>query len=491
MNNTNADGTPYFLTANHCLSSQSEADDCVFIFNYESPSCNGNDGETSQTVAGGTIVSSRSGSDFILLELSHKPLSTYNPFYAGWDNRNIPSPSGVSITHPRGDVKKIGLYNQTLTQENFLNSSDWKVIWQNGTVEPASSGGPLFNNEHRVIGQVHGGNPNGICTSNDHAFFGRFDVSWDVGNSSSSRLRDWLDPSNGNTTILDGANVCSQGTIEHLNLTHTVNSGVVEIQQATKTITSTSTIKSGATVTYEAGQSITLKPGFHAEAGSNFTAKIKNFNCVPGCHPVSIDLLPNVFTPNGDGINDQLCYPVTNATSYEFEAYNRWGNKVYSSSGNVSGNQACVWDGTGACAGCWYAVIITFKNECDEKSEAYGVTTFGNTKSARIAKSSDTTTASNSKKEHLLNIIDENASQQFDFEIYPNPNSGNFSIDIKAEQITPYSFQIINSIGISIYRIENLKEHKINLSQSSLSKGIYYIRIINGENMLTKKMIVQ
>lgn len=35
----------------------------------------------------------------------------------------------------------------------------WRVVWSQGTVEPGSSGGPLFNNEHLLIGQVHGGNP--------------------------------------------------------------------------------------------------------------------------------------------------------------------------------------------------------------------------------------------------------------------------------------------------------------------------------------------
>ncbi len=35
LNNTSLDGTPYFLTANHCINNQSEAEDCVFIFNYE------------------------------------------------------------------------------------------------------------------------------------------------------------------------------------------------------------------------------------------------------------------------------------------------------------------------------------------------------------------------------------------------------------------------------------------------------------------------
>ena len=52
-----------------------------------------------------------------------------------------------------------------------------------------------------------------------------------------------------------------------------------EIQRASQTITSTETILSGANVTYQAGESITLLPDFHAESGSSFLAQIA------GCTP--------------------------------------------------------------------------------------------------------------------------------------------------------------------------------------------------------------
>ena len=495
LNNTNNDGTPYFLTANHCISTQSEADDCICIFNYESSSCNGSDGSTSQSIAAGTLRATRQESDFVLLEFSHKPFSTYNPYYAGWDNSNTIKNNVVGIHHPSGDVKKICRENENIQSTAYSSgtinntANHWRIPnWDVGVTEGGSSGSALFDNNHRVIGQLHGGAAacNGSSDNNLPDWYGKFSTSWDEGITANERLQNWLDPTNSGVIVLDGSNVCSQGIVEQLNLNHDVTSGIVEIQAATETITSTSTIKSGATVTYEAGQSIILSPGFIAETGSNFTAKTKEFNCVPGCYPISIDLLPNVFTPNGDGINDQLCYPVNNATSYEFEAYNRWGSKVFSSSGSVIGNQVCVWDGAGACAGCWYAVIITFRNECDEKSEAYGVTTFGNTKSTLKA-----TTNTDSKNELLLNITNENVSQKLDFAIYPNPNSGVFSIDIKTDALTTYSLEIINSTGLSIYRINQLKETKVNISKSSLKSGVYFIRVNNGESVVTKKMIVQ
>jgi PKD repeat protein len=58
----------------------------------------------------------------------------------------------------------------------------------------------------RIIGQLYGGGA--ACSgTNDNGqpdWYGRFDVSWDNGGSASSRLRDWLDPSNISTGVLDG-----------------------------------------------------------------------------------------------------------------------------------------------------------------------------------------------------------------------------------------------------------------------------------------------
>ncbi len=52
--------------------------------------------------------------------------------------------------------------------------------------------------------------------------------------------------------------------------------------------------------------------------------------------------LSNVFTPNGDGIND-VYHPITNENSrpcYQFEVFNRWGKSVFNSINNSDG-----WDG--------------------------------------------------------------------------------------------------------------------------------------------------
>jgi gliding motility-associated-like protein len=52
--------------------------------------------------------------------------------------------------------------------------------------------------------------------------------------------------------------------------------------------------------------------------------------------------VPNVFTPNGDGVNDVFFLKVANITEIYAVIVDRWGNKVYevnSSTGNIA------WDG--------------------------------------------------------------------------------------------------------------------------------------------------
>ncbi len=52
--------------------------------------------------------------------------------------------------------------------------------------------------------------------------------------------------------------------------------------------------------------------------------------------------MPNAFSPNGDGMNDQI-FPIQvgDATLLLFEIFNRWGERVFTGSGDV-----LKWDGT-------------------------------------------------------------------------------------------------------------------------------------------------
>jgi gliding motility-associated-like protein len=54
--------------------------------------------------------------------------------------------------------------------------------------------------------------------------------------------------------------------------------------------------------------------------------------------------VPNVFTPNGDGINDIVVLPYPSFKSYDIQILNRWGNLVFELEDQTG---IAVWDGYG------------------------------------------------------------------------------------------------------------------------------------------------
>ncbi|MEZ4892431.1 MAG: hypothetical protein R2778_05390 [Saprospiraceae bacterium] len=215
--NTSGSYEPYFLTANHCqlLANNPQFDLWRFDFNFESPDCNNPGNEpVPKSVLGCQRISYRPETDFMLLKLNPIP-SSYDVYFNGWNRDNNTTtlwPNNVMIHHPNGDIKKITVDSQAVTIYNFaINwniggttpaSSHWKLRPELGVQEPGSSGSPLFDNEKRIRGQLHGGNVNG-CTIND-MYFGRFNMSWDQGSSSDSRLKEWLDPGATNSITQNG-----------------------------------------------------------------------------------------------------------------------------------------------------------------------------------------------------------------------------------------------------------------------------------------------
>ena len=205
VNNVNVDQKQYFLTANHCLGS---SDTWIFMFNYESPTCDNVDGPTNYTLQGSTLLASNDDSDFGLVEITEPIPSSYEVHWAGWSNIDVPSTHSTGIHHPNGDIKKISFdYDPSISSKYLDNQgvadSHWKIAqWDDGTTEPGSSGSPLFDQNHRIIGQLHGGWAS--CTSLTADYFGKFSMSWDRGSTASTRLKDWLDPDDTGAQTLDG-----------------------------------------------------------------------------------------------------------------------------------------------------------------------------------------------------------------------------------------------------------------------------------------------
>jgi V8-like Glu-specific endopeptidase len=251
VNNTANDGTPYFLTANHCYSNT--VGSWVFVFNHETTGCTGTTGPTNQTVSGSVLRARNAGSDFCLLELNSIPPASYNVQYAGWDASDAATvTSAVGIHHPSGDLKKISFENDAVPQGTWSGAQTWDVQqWDDGITEGGSSGSPLFDQNHRVIGQLYGGLSGcaGNVENGEGDSYGRFGVSWDAGASSAARLKEWLDPGNSGVLVLDGypdgfvaaaldANASSIGDVPASTCNASVTPTVTILNQGSSMLTS-------------------------------------------------------------------------------------------------------------------------------------------------------------------------------------------------------------------------------------------------------------
>jgi PKD repeat protein len=207
VNNTSNDGTPYFMTANHCINSILNASTLVIYFNYENSTCSSSDASLLQTLSGSSIVAAHQYSDFSLVLMDDAPPESYKAFFLGWNSLDSYSSSGTCIHHPSGTPKCISVDNSAPVNYagriNWDNSyvsnayTHWQVIFDQGSTEGGSSGSPLMDSNTRVIGQLHGG-------GDTDSYYGKFSLSWNHFSTTAYQLKNWLDPSNTGKTEIDG-----------------------------------------------------------------------------------------------------------------------------------------------------------------------------------------------------------------------------------------------------------------------------------------------
>ena len=219
VNNTAQDGTPFFMTADHCGVTGGNAGSLVVFWNYENSTCRTPGSAASGGPGNGTLNEFSTGSifragsatsDFTLVELNTPPNAAFGVSFCGWNATTSSPSSAVGIHHPNTEEKRISFENDPPSlSTNFVTVNDWDL----GTTEPGSSGSPLFDQNHRVIGQLCCGSA--ACGNNFSDDYGRFSASWNLG------LGFWLDAANTGQMFIDtlpsggggpGTENCSNGT---------------------------------------------------------------------------------------------------------------------------------------------------------------------------------------------------------------------------------------------------------------------------------------
>jgi len=222
VNNTAQDCRPLMLSSFHCAN-EAEEEDWPFFkvqFNYEYYDCGGASSINSHTKTGVIHLTDSDdmpngqidGSDFLLVEVEDPILDSWEPFFAGWDASGFNGHGGVGIHHPSGDRKKISTFSNSLVNSNvYALGAHWRVTWvatetNHGVTEGGSSGSPIFEENHRIIGTLSGGAS--FCDSpNSPDYYGKMSYHWDGANPIpvSMRLKAFLDPLDSGEEKMDGS----------------------------------------------------------------------------------------------------------------------------------------------------------------------------------------------------------------------------------------------------------------------------------------------
>lgn len=512
VNNTSNDGTPYILTANHCICNQNEAQNSVYIFNYESPTCNGIDGSVTQSVSSADLRATNAASDFALLELSSIPPASYNAFYAGWDRQNNATTAGVGIHHPMGDVKKISAYNTALANSNCMNfngnggcgtvlypnANFWRVNWiatVNGhsVTEGGSSGSPLFNNQSRIVGQLYGAgtcnNSNCENPNTDTANFGKLFSSW-TGPNNASRLSFWLDPNNTGANTVNGMYLCTSNTsISGPNLLC-----------STATSYSVTGLPPGSTISWTTSGNV-LRNSAQGSNPCNFSANgsgsgwiratITNVgSCIPGFVTKNIQ----VGTPSASNIimwNDtQVSYPYNTTPA---------NTPVVFQVGYPPGDRCAIldvqWDISSSHS------IFTGPMPCtpDNNSNKYIVFNSPGTVYVK-SKIKNSCGWSSWSAATVMNVT----SGSYMYSVYPNPSSGEFFI-APAQSVQKVSLigqPVISSNGLEI-EIYDLNGQRVmsrtfqnydeppKVDATILGEGMYFMKLVGREVDETHTIIIE
>ncbi|MCK5838197.1 MAG: T9SS type A sorting domain-containing protein, partial [Bacteroidales bacterium] len=89
--------------------------------------------------------------------------------------------------------------------------------------------------------------------------------------------------------------------------------------------------------------------------------------------------------------------------------------------------------------------------------------------------------------------IDENL-YQLDVNLFPNPNTGTFTIELKADQNDLLNLKIVDARGTVVFEEKNVHLngiHTKNLNLSDLQEGIYYLLIDSDKVHVVKKVVIQ
>lgn len=177
LNAENSDKTPYWLTANHCISTQAVAQTAEVFWRYQNPSCGGPTPALSsvQSSTGATLLQTGTSSDFTLLMIEGTIPSGL--FWAGWTSSPVANGTeSTAIHHPWGEYKRIS-FGAKASSPTCGGSNNVRINWTDGPTEPGSSGSGIFRDDtQQLYGQLECGPSS--CDNETNDSYGAFSVTY-------------------------------------------------------------------------------------------------------------------------------------------------------------------------------------------------------------------------------------------------------------------------------------------------------------------------
>ncbi|TAG88884.1 MAG: T9SS C-terminal target domain-containing protein, partial [Bacteroidetes bacterium] len=544
INNTNLDGTPYFITAWHCYGDDNTAqwNQWQFRFNYEALGCeNPVTAPIPNTITGCTLLEQNVSSDYMLLRLNSS-VASVNPYFVGWDSRpNIPT-QVAGIHHPAGDIKK---YSEKTSGSPIVTNSVgmtfgggtvplvipaqalFQFQWTRGWMEGGSSGSTLFDQNKRLVGTLTGGT-SGVANCNNSLrtnSYGRFSKHWENNNVIKQSLApapstvlflDGLDPNNsiaanvGVTSISSTVDGCAYNT--STPITFVVRNFGSAAQTNIPVSWTVKNLSNGTEVSGNLVISGTL---------ASITTVTRIFNAdlsIPGASYL-ITVTTNLVG-DGNTSNDQLQGTLTNrtptiaATNITFSNITSTSMTINFTQGNARNRMVIIKKGSALNPTTEYPINSDYSASGDlgiaeqignafviykgagtqasviglEPNQIYFVGVFEYDCNPRAYLLSNVPTGS----QQVLSIEDKQLYANL--KVYPNPTSDFINIELDDNRYDSAEINLTNAMGKSIRTQQIKKESSYNfnlrLSLQDVPKGIYILEFNVGKAKTYKKIIV-
>lgn len=203
--------------------------------------------------------------------------------------------------------------------------------------------------------------------------------------------------------------------------------------------------------------------------------------------PAAFISTPNVFTPNGDGINDGFCITFSGATAYTISVQSGSAT-VFQGSGQILPPMACLWDGS-----CNQPVNCT-GNEVGDGTYFY-VITLTACDGSTIDESGFMTVLHGDGRygSGSENAPAEPPQKTDELAVFPNPASSYVWLDAQLAKAGGVTVQIYNANGTVVYRkqLSDTQELREEVDLTPFAAGVYMVEMVTGNGMKTKKLVVE